>query len=142
MNHVARTSGEPGNRRRGAFTVVVLMCLLISTMLLGTLLKIVLLQDRQMGREVVRVQAGWLAESALDRAAARLGVDPEFAGETWEIAADRLGGRESATVTIRVEKLEGHTHQRLIVVEAAYPAQGPDHARVTRQATVTLIQEP
>ena len=33
-------------KRRGAFTVIVLVCLLISTMVLGSLLKIALLRDR------------------------------------------------------------------------------------------------
>jgi Tfp pilus assembly protein PilX len=128
-------------RRRGAFTVVVLVCLLISTMILLSLLKIVLLHDRQLGREGVRVQAVWLAEAGLERAADRLAADSAFSGETWKIEASRLGGRDPATVTIRIDSVESQPHHRLVVVEAVYPAEGPEQARITRQTTVTLIQE-
>ncbi|MBI3862955.1 MAG: hypothetical protein HY290_13775 [Planctomycetia bacterium] len=143
MPAVTRTKAKPAGRasRRGAFTSIVLVCLLISTMLMGALLKIVLLQNRQAGRELGRVQAGWLAESGLDRAAARLAGDPNYAGETWTIAADRLARHDPGVIVIRVEKVESRTSQRLIVVEAAYPPDGPDRARVTRQATMTLREE-
>ena len=126
--------------RRGAFTVVVLVCLLISTMVLASLLKIVLLHERQLGREFVRVQTNWLADSGLERAVGRLAVDPNFTGETWTIDAARLGGRDPAVVAIRIEQVESQPLQRLIVVEATYPAQGSEQARITRQATVTLTQ--
>jgi hypothetical protein len=121
--------------------VIVLVCLLISTMVLGSLLKIALLRDRQLGREFSRVQSNWLADSGLERAASRRAADPDFAGETWKIDGDQLGGRDPAVVVIRVEPVEQQPHQRLIVVEAAYPAQGPEHARITRQANITLTQE-
>src|SRR5712691_7856183 len=100
-----KTRREPRRARRGAFTSIVLVCLLISAMLLGGLLKIVLLQNRQAGRELGRVQAVWLAESGLDRAASRLAGDSDYAGETWTIAAARLGG-DRAEVVIRVERME------------------------------------
>jgi hypothetical protein len=135
------TNRKSATKRRGAFTVIVLVCLLISTMVLGSLLKIVLLQDRQLGREFARVQTNWLAESGLERAASRLAVDPGFAGETWKVDADRIGGRDPAVVVLRIEHVETQPLQRLIVVEAVYPAQGPEHARITRQANVTLTQE-
>jgi hypothetical protein len=126
--------------RRGAYTAIVLVCLLIATMVLGSLLKIVLLHNRQVGRELVRVQTNWLADSGLDRAASRLAADPGFAGETWRIESARLGGRDSAVVAIRVERVDSLPHLRLVVVEATYPAEGPDQARLTRQATITLTQ--
>ncbi len=128
-------------KRRGAFTVIVLVCLLISTMVLGSLLKIALLRDRQLGREFSRVQTNWLADSGMERAASRLAADPAFSGETWKIDADRLGERDPAVVVIRIEPVETQPHQRRIVVEAVYPAQGPVHARITRQANITLTQE-
>src|SRR4051812_26209456 len=83
-------------RRRGAFTVVVLVCLLISTMLLASLLKLALMHDGQSEHVLLRLQTAWLAESGLERAAERLAAGPAYNGETWTIKADRLGGLDAA----------------------------------------------
>jgi Tfp pilus assembly protein PilX len=128
--------------RRGAFLVVVLVCLLVTGMLAGSLLKLVLLQDRQLCYEQSRLQAAWLAESGLDRASSRLGSDPSYRGETWEIDAARLGGAEAAVVAIRVTNEENRDTQRTVIVEAHFPAEGPHPARLTRQARITLAKEP
>jgi hypothetical protein len=140
---VRHNSGEFGyaKRCRGAFSVVVLVCLVISTMVLASLLKITLLHDRQVGSEIMRVQTSWLADSGLERAAGRLAIDRAFEGETWTVNAARLGGRDPAVVAIRIEQVESQPLQRLIVVEATYPPEGPNQARITRQAIVTLTQE-
>lgn len=127
--------------RRGTFTVVVLVCLLVSAMVLASLLKLALLQDRQLEHGQWRLQTAWLAESGLDRAAARLAADPAYAGETWKIDAGRLGGQDFAAVVIRVEKEESQSHLRRVVVAAAYPAEGTQQARLTRQTTIPLGQE-
>ena len=131
-----------GNRsRQGAFTVVVLVCLLLSAMLLASLLKLVWLQDGQSGRVQMRLQAVWLADSGFERAAARMAVDPDYSGETWTIDANRLGGPDAAIVVIRVDKDESHTHRRQVEVKAVYPAEGTQQARLIRQTTITLAQE-
>lgn len=127
--------------RRGAFTIVVLVCLLVSAMVLASLLKLALLHDGQMGQVQMRLQTNWLADSGLERAASRLAVDPAYVGETWTINAERLGGQDAAAVVIRVEKVESQTNRRLVVVEAAYPAEGTQRVRLTRQTTITLVQE-
>ena len=142
MKHSSFPNRAQGNdRRRGAFTVVVLICLLLSAMLLASLLKLALLQDGQSACIQMRLQAGWLADSGLERAAARLAADPAYAGETWTIDADRLGGPDAAVVVIRVERNESQTQRRLVVIEAVYPAEGTQQARLTRQTTITLAQE-
>jgi hypothetical protein len=120
---------------------VVLVCLLVSAVVLASLLKLALLHDGQLARVQMRLQAGWLADSGLERAMARLAVDPAYTGETWTIAADRLGGTDPAAVVIRVENEESQTDRRLVVIEAAYPAEGTQQARLTRQTTITLKQE-
>jgi Tfp pilus assembly protein PilX len=127
--------------RRGAFTVIVLICLLVSGMLLATLLRLALQQNRQAGYEQARLQAAWLAVSGLDRAADRLALEPDYAGETWTIEPASLGGRSAGTVVIRVEKAEADSDRRTVVVEAVYPAEGPHQARLTRQATFSIPKE-
>lgn len=127
--------------RRGAFTVVVLICLLVAGMLLTSLLKLALLQNRQAGYEQARLQAAWLAVSGIDRAAARLAHDRNYTGETWNIEPAQLGGPDSATVVIRVVEAEAQAHRRTAVVEAVYPAETSHQARLTRQATIILPKD-
>lgn len=130
-----------GETRQGAFTVVVLVCLLISTMLLASLLKLALLHDGQSGHVLMRLQTDWLVESGRERAAARLASDPAYSGETWTIDAGRLGGPNAAAVVIRVRKDDSQSDRRLVEVEAAYPPEGTPQARLTRQTRITLTQE-
>jgi Tfp pilus assembly protein PilX len=126
--------------RRGAFAVVVLVCLLIAGMVLASLVRLALIQDRQSRSDQWRIQAGWLAESGLSRAASRLAADPKYPGETWEIGSDTLHG-ESGVVVIQVQKETAGAGRRLVIAEAAFPAAGPEQARRTRQVFVTLSEE-
>jgi Tfp pilus assembly protein PilX len=127
--------------RRGAFLVVVVVCLVLAGMLLASLLKMALLHERQLGYEQARLQAAWLADAGLERATSRLAVKSDYAGETWNIAAAQLGGPEGAVVVIRVQKVDTREQRRAVVVEAVYPAQGPHQARLTRQTTITVSKE-
>jgi hypothetical protein len=111
-------------------------------MLLASLLKTALLQDRQLTYEQYRAQAAWLAEAGLQRAFGRLVLAPDYSGETWNIETDSFGGGDSAVVVIRVEEDKTRSPRRKIVVEALFPSAGPYQARLTRQATVNISQEP
>ena len=73
--------------RRGAFMIVVLVCLIVSGMLLASLLKTALLQDRQLTIEQYRSQSGWLAEAGLERAARRLALAPRKSLKNWLVIA-------------------------------------------------------
>jgi len=127
--------------RRGAFAVVVLVSLLVVGMLVASLLRMALLQDRQLGYEQFRLQAGWLAESGLERAVSRSTADPAYSGETWRLEPGQLESSSAATVVIRIEKEETNSRLRKIIVEAVYPAEGPHQARLTREATIVLSKE-
>jgi Tfp pilus assembly protein PilX len=138
---VMRIDTKPARSRRGAFAVLVLVSLLVVGMLVASLLKMALLQDRQLGYEQFRLQAIWLAESGMERAVSRSSTDPAYAGETWRIEPDQLGGAAAATVIIRVENNETNSRQRKIIIEAVYPEEGPHQARLTREMTVFLSKE-
>lgn len=122
--------------RRGAFMVVVLVCLLVAGMLMASLLKVALLQDRQVGYEQARLQAAWLADSGIARATGRLVVEPAYVGETWNIEPADLGGQQAAVVVITVQKDDGNPELQTIVVEAVYPSNELHHARLTRHKTI------
>lgn len=126
--------------RRGAFIIVVLVCLLVVGMLATSLLKLALLQTRQVAYEQARLQAAWLADAGFQRAADRLAADPDYSGEEWQVAAVDLGGSDAGLVTIRVQKEENNSPRRTIVVEALYPDAGPQPARLTREAAINISQ--
>lgn len=149
-NHEWHESDEYGRRakfglescsRRGAFMIVILVCLMVAGILLGSLLRLALLQSRQLGSEQMRLQAEWLADSGLERAGARLARDASYSGETWTIEPTRLGGTDGAAVIIRVENIQEQANNRSVVVEAAYPAEGPQQARRTRQAKFAVTRK-
>jgi type II secretory pathway component PulK len=139
-----RTLARPPYRtvaRRGAFTVVVLVSLLVAGMLVASLLRMALLQDRQLGYEQFRLQVTWLVESGLERAVSRSSLEPDYAGETWRLEPEQLGGTAAATIVIRVEKEETNSRQRKFIVAAVYPDEGPHQARLTRETTVLISKE-
>ncbi|WP_339730995.1 hypothetical protein [uncultured Gimesia sp.] len=111
--------------RRGAVLVIVMVCLLLISLLMSSLLKSALLQRRQMIKEQYRVQAEWILESALERAAQQRLNDPAYQGEIWQISSMDLGTRypASAEITLKPEGKE----DRLISIQARvhYPEKAP-----------------
>jgi Tfp pilus assembly protein PilX len=127
-------------KRRGGILVLALICLVLAAALIGTVLRQVQLQRRQIAQHDRRLQAEWLAESGLERAAARLRADPAYAGETWSVPASELGGTDAGEVIVHVGAAP-QTDSRNIHVEAEFPAQSTERVRRTKQATLVLFEE-
>ena len=53
--------------------------------------QLALVQSREAQATLERLQAVWLADSAIERAMARLQVEPNYRGETWQISAAEFG---------------------------------------------------
>jgi hypothetical protein len=116
--------------RRGAILVVAMMCVLLTSFLVVQVARMaVLTRDRNRGAHQ-SLQADWLADSGAARAVVRWQADPTYAGETWTIAADELGGSAAGKVTITVRPTEAGGQK--IVVTAEFPAGSPTAARRTR----------
>lgn len=131
-----------GLDRNGAFLVVALICLVLSTALVGSVLSMAQRQQRQMLHYQRQLQAEWLAESGLERAAFRLRTDSLYPGEVWSISSAELGGGEPGSVSIQVQPVPDQANGRLVHVEATYPAGSlPQHIRRTKQSIVILSQE-
>lgn len=125
--------------RRGSVSVVVLVCLVLVTAIAGALLRVGLAERARLAGEERRLQAGWLAESALERAAARLAASRgEYRGETWDLSSDELGGPVPGRVSIAIEPVDKDSRRRRIRVQADYPREATLRARVTRVATVDV----
>jgi hypothetical protein len=89
----------------------------------------------------VRAQAQWLAESGVQRAAARLRAAADYRGETWEIPADLLGSGHPAAVTIEVRTTAGDPSRRELHVVSRYPADGTRAATCERTIVLPTAQE-
>ena len=88
------------------------------------------LAERERSRKAEqRLQAEWLAESALQRAAARLSAKSDYSGEVWNISATELGGADAGRVEIKIADVTG----RAVPGESAWrriirPSPGGDRA--------------
>jgi hypothetical protein len=151
-------------RQRGAILIVVLVCLAVAAAM-----SVVVVRQIAAERHVVQMnhrslQALWLAEAGVERAAARLAADPKYAGETWTIPAEELaaGKRgqspfvhstrravpangdcplfpaadDGAVVRIQVETIAGQSERRSVRVEADYPDAPERRCRQVKQIVV------
>jgi type II secretory pathway component PulK len=130
---------------RGLTVVAVLVCLIIITLVSGTLLKVGLAHRELARAQERRLQAEWLAESGAQRALARLATNRDYVGETWSLSAQDLGQSETAsesaaTVAIAVERVAADPARRRVKVTADYPRDPPRRARHTREFMIDLKQ--
>lgn len=118
--------------RSGAFLIIAMICLLLTSALLGRLLQTASIERRQVRLEADVLQAEWLAESALDRAAAKLSADDSYKGETWTLTAKELGGTQAGRAVIRVLPAKS-SEQKILDVVAHYPAEGSHSVQRSKQ---------
>lgn len=134
-----RARRHPGLRasRRGAIIVIAMISLLLVSAIAVSLVRLALTQQRQVRREQIRLQAEWLAESGLERGAAKLRRDRDYQGEQWQIPAEHLDGRHAALVQIAVQPDEQTGGTTTLNVVATYPEETEHRAQVTRQISVS-----
>lgn len=128
----------PRGRHRGAALVIALVAMTIVAAVLVLLARQSVIERRGLQRDSWQAQAAWLAESALDRAAARLAADRDYAGETWNLSADDLGTGRAAVVTIDVQEVENEAGRRVVRVRADYPDDPQQRVRQTEQIVVEI----
>jgi Tfp pilus assembly protein PilV len=152
---LALSRRERGRRRaRGIVLLVIIVVVFVAGVIGLSVAKLVAAQRQTLQTQWRQEQTAWLAESALERAAARLAADPSYRGETWTVAAQDLAGAQGGVVTIRVQadampKAKGtvpfssnenrDSPPRVRVqVEADYPDHPHLRARCTKEAIVSL----
>jgi hypothetical protein len=137
-----RPKGEgrrrPKPNRRGSVLIVILVCFIIAAAMFVMLGRQAVAQRNAAEMRLWTVQAQWIAEAAVERAAARLKADAKYPGETWAIAAAEIGGKQDAKARIHVEPLAGRPESRLVRVEADYPDEPVHRARWTKQTTIDV----
>ena len=116
-----------------------LVCLLIVLLVSATLVRGLVIQHRLVRSESQKLQAMWLAESAVDRAIVQLRLDAEYAGETWAVSIGETVDAVRGSAVIRVEAVEGEANQRKISVEAQWPDDPVFRVLEQRQHIVDLV---
>ncbi len=122
-------------KRRGVAMLMVIAVLAVVLISTSVLLQRIVAQERATRGIAQKLQAQLLAESAFDRAFARLTADRNYAGETWQPTVTGLSANaEQARVTIAVQAAEApHTFQVTVT------ALCPDHP--IRRAQVASSRE-
>ncbi len=125
--------------------VVALVCVAVTSIVMMVMVRRAVGEWKMVQLEARQVQCRWLAESALDRTAARLASDPKYAGETWKIPARSLTGQDDpatrgggAAVKIEVSTPPDQPSRRLVRVQADWPEDSPARVRISKQATIEL----
>jgi hypothetical protein len=132
----SKAVGASRRGRRGAVLVVILVCFAVAAALFVLIARQTVLARRGAEKQLWTAQARWVAEAALERAAARLMADASYAGETWTIPAAELSGADSAVARIHVERVADRPNRRLVRVEADYPDAPVHRSRWKTQITV------
>jgi len=119
-------------RRTGAVMIATVVCLLLTTAFLASMLKSAGRRVRQTRQIGMRVQTEWLAESAVDRALWQMQQQPQYKGEVWKIPAAEFAGRYSAEIHIGVTPVAGDPAPGQITVRAVCTTAGGERIQRTR----------
>lgn len=102
--------------------MIALVTLLIITSTMAAIIHSLLVDLRQTRQAANELQAHWLADSAVSRAAAQLRTNPEYAGEIWKPLVGIADGNQSAGVAeIRIERAKEPGNEPRVIVDARYP---------------------
>jgi Tfp pilus assembly protein PilX len=129
--------------RRGAVLVVIIVCFVVAATLFVLLATSAVAERRAAETRQWSLQAQWLAEAALERAAARLDKDAKYEGETWTVPAAQLGGNHGGVVNIGLDSSDtDHPQRRLVRVEAYYPDDPVHRCRWEKQVVMERRRQP
>jgi len=134
---LAGASSSQRRRHRGSGLVIALVTLLVVTSIMGSIMHALLTELRQTRQTAIEVQAQWLADAAVERAAVRLAANSSYAGETWnvDLPASSSGAESHGVVEIKIERGDGEKRAQ-IIVHANYPDDS--RRRVAAERTVSI----
>ena len=118
-----------GRRRSGTVLVAALVCLLVVTAMIGTMLQHALAARRQLRAERDLRQAELLLQAGADRAALLLVRKKDYRGETWTTPDEALAGRGQVTIKAL---LDSDTASWRVHIVAEYPVGSQRSVRRSR----------
>jgi hypothetical protein len=113
--------------------MAVLVCLALAMTLLAIQTRTLLRERAVLAAQQQALQSEYLADAGLARARAQLATDPAYRGETWQLDAQQLGGRGTASVVISVAEQPGEPRVYQLQSVATLVARGTPAQR-TRAA--------
>ena len=122
-------------RRSGFTLLLVVVCLLFVTAMMGSMLRQFSLSKHQRRLIERKTQATLLAESAIERAAFSLQQNPDYGGEVWQITPEQMGSTHTGQVEIEIKQANLGS-QKQIAVTATFPLGTEHHATVRKQVGV------
>lgn len=141
MKRVRNEMTDRATQRRGSAVMLMLVTLIVLSMLVAGLVKTVGLQRDVVRADAVRVQAEWLLQSSVNRAAARLQEKQDYSGEIWSPSPEELGQTENARIEIKVAADSKEPQRRRVSIRVEYPATA-DHEHKARLSREVLIDVP
>lgn len=118
-------------KRRGAVLMAALVLLAVILVTAAAMLQQLAATHRAARFAGRKLQAQWLAESALDRALSKHKTDPEYKGETWRPLADANGYQGSARID--VQQVDG---EHIVTIVADFPDHPQHRARVELRRSI------
>lgn len=125
-------------RPRGVLLISVLICLALVMLLFAGWMRTFMLERRQLRAIENRMQAEYLADSGLRRAAAQLASNSDYDGETWEVEASDVGGRAAGRIAIQVQAVPDDPRGRRVRAVADFPAESGARARRSKVTKIIL----
>lgn len=113
------------SRRRGGALLAALVLLAVILLMMGAMLQQLAATQRAARLGGQKLQAQWLAESALDRAIAQRQLDSSYTGETWRPPSATAG--EPGVARIEIQKVDD---EDVVTITADYPDHPQHRARV------------
>lgn len=123
-----------GTRRAGMAILLVLICLIVITAVVGSMLRYLAMNNRQIKQRMHSQQAFWLADSGVERAVFRLQQDPAFREEIWQPDIAAKAGR----VEIQVSTSPEMPSQWTVTVVATYPKDSIAAVKARRIVNVAV----
>ena len=125
-----RVAAQTHATRRGAATIIAIAVLAILAGIMAQQTRRVLIERRQMRKEIEHLQTEKLAEAGLMLAERSKSKDPAWAGLTWNLPSGSIHQTNSAEVVISVQ-------EDSCTVVARYPANADIPFQVTRTRKLT-----
>jgi len=132
------TAALPRPRRPGVILVVAIVSIAVASVIFLAVLRTAVAERNALRTEAWRQQALWLAESGLERAAARLAADSAYQGETWNVPADQFASEAGGVVEIEIQSTAGRPNRRLVRVRADFPDDPQHRVRRSKQIVIEL----
>jgi len=123
---------------RGSVLTAAIVCLIVALLLGAALARSIVLQHRMARAELQRLQAFWLAEAGVARAAAALRSKADYPGEVWQFSVVGPAGLLPSAVQIRVETVPDQPQKRLIRAEARVPESVLSGTAYRKQLVIQL----